>query len=174
VEVEASQDVAKDLGILDKLSFGDSFAAIWEALGVKDEWKTCFDAADAAKAAEAVKAAEVAKTVEVDEEMEVDDGVDEESVLSGSKKGKGRVLPRRDQVKKLAVVVPVITPEVVPEGAPVGVLMSGVSGVANKCLGRCSGSAHYRSPVFYLWRDEEVCGEEGSGLCALSRRSSQL
>jgi hypothetical protein len=83
VEVEASQDVAKDLGILDKLSFGDSFAAIREALGVKDEWKTRFDAADAAKAAEA------AKTVEVDEEMEVDDGVDEESVLSGSKKGKG-------------------------------------------------------------------------------------
>jgi hypothetical protein len=162
VEVEASQDVAKDLGILDKLSFGDSFTAIREALGVKDEWKTCFDAADAAKAAKA------AKTVEVDEEMEVDDGVDEESVLSGSKKGKGRVLPRRDQVKKLAVVVPVITPEIVAEGAPVSVLMSGLSGVANKCLGRCSGSARYRSPVFYLWRDEEVCGEEGSGLCALS------
>ncbi|KAJ8587482.1 hypothetical protein M405DRAFT_863710 [Rhizopogon salebrosus TDB-379] len=124
VEVEALQDVAKDLGITDKLSFGDSFAAIREALRVQDEWKTRFDAADAVKAAKAAKAAEVAKAADVvevvDVEMEDDDGVDEESVLSGSKKGKGRVLPHRDQVKKVAVVVPVITPGVVPEVVPEG------------------------------------------------------
>jgi hypothetical protein len=127
--------VAKDLGITDKLSFGDSFAAIREALRVQDEWKTRFDAADAAKAA---KAAEV-----VDVEMEVDDGVDEESVLSGSKKGKGRVLPRREQVKKLAVVVPVVTPgvvpEVVPEGEPVSAPCLVCRGLANEYSG-----GHYR------------------------------
>jgi hypothetical protein len=108
--------VAKDLGIIDKLSFGASFAAIREALHVKDEWKTRFKAADAAKAAKAAKV-----IPEVDVEM-VDDGVDEESVISGSRKGKGRVLPRREQVKKLSVIVPAVVPEVASEGDQVSVL----------------------------------------------------
>jgi hypothetical protein len=66
--------VAKDLEITDKLSFGESFAAIQEASCVHDEWKMRFDAADAVKAAEAAKAAEDVEVVNLDVEM--DDGVD--------------------------------------------------------------------------------------------------
>jgi hypothetical protein len=125
--------VAKDLGITDKLSFGESFATIREASRVQDEWKTRLNAADAVKAADAAKAAEDVEVVDVD--MEADDGVDEESVLSGSKKGKGRVLPRRDQVKKISVVVPIVTPEVVPEGGQVSVRCPVCLELANDDLG---------------------------------------
>ncbi|KAJ8582080.1 hypothetical protein M405DRAFT_868126 [Rhizopogon salebrosus TDB-379] len=68
--------------------------------------------------------------------MEMDDGVDEESVLSGgSKKGKGRVLPRRDQVKKLSVVVPVVTPEVAPEVEPDPTLVRANDPICSTCQG---------------------------------------
>jgi hypothetical protein len=108
VEVEASQDMARELGVSEELSFGESFSAIREAVRIKEEWRARFDAAEEAACAR--------ETLPEPESMTDGDGamvVDEESVLSGNKKGKGRELPRKEHVKKTPVVevsIPVVSP----------------------------------------------------------------
>jgi hypothetical protein len=109
VEVEAAQDVAKELKI-DRLSFGESFGDIREAAACAEEWKARFEAADEAKAWEVeAKARELeaeASRVQDSESMVVD----EDLVLQRAKKAKGREIPRKEQVKRsttVEVLVPV-------------------------------------------------------------------
>jgi CO/xanthine dehydrogenase Mo-binding subunit len=109
VEVEAAQEVAKELKI-HGLSFGESFGDIREAAACAEGWKARFEAADEAKAREVeAKAQELeAKASQVqDSESMV---VDEDLVLQQAKKGKGREIPRKEQVKRsptVEVLVPV-------------------------------------------------------------------
>jgi hypothetical protein len=106
VEVEAAQEVAKELKI-DGLSFGESFGDIREAAACAEEWKARFEAADEAKAWEVeAKARELeaeASRVQDSESMVVD----EDLVLQRAKKAKGREIPRKEQVKRSTTVEPV-------------------------------------------------------------------
>ena len=103
MEVQACQEIAQGLGIEKKLTFGDSFPAIREAGQIHDEWKARFDAQEEAQTLSALP--DAGTTTEGEEGMVVD----EEAVLGASKKGKGRAVPRKEQVRKTPTMEVTIT-----------------------------------------------------------------
>jgi len=84
LEVTACQEVARGLGILDKVTFGAKFGAIREAGKMYDEWKGRFDAQDRAKTLAELQGA--GNTTGGEEEMAVDEG----SVVGMSRRSRGR------------------------------------------------------------------------------------
>jgi hypothetical protein len=95
--------MAKGLGVEEKLTFGDAFDAIREAGQTQEEWKARSVAQEEARTLAALP--DLGTTTEGEEVM----AVDEESVMSGSKKGKGKQVPRKEQVRKTPTMEVTIT-----------------------------------------------------------------
>lgn len=86
MEVTACQEVARGLGIVDKITLGMKFIVVREAGKMYDEWKKRFNAQENAKTLSALP--DMGMTTEA----EVDMVVDTESVGASGRKGKGRQL----------------------------------------------------------------------------------
>jgi hypothetical protein len=95
--------MAKGLGVEEKLTFGDAFDAIREAGQTQEGWKARFNAQDEAQALSGLP--DPGTTTEGEEGMVVD----EESVLGKSKKGKGKQVPWKEQVRKTPTMEVTIT-----------------------------------------------------------------
>jgi hypothetical protein len=95
--------MATGLGVQEKLTFGDAFDAIREAGQTQEGWKARFNAQDEAQVPSTVP--DAGSTTDGDGGMVVD----EESVLGASKKGKGREMPRKEQVRRTPVMEVTIT-----------------------------------------------------------------
>jgi hypothetical protein len=103
VEVQACQEMAKGLGVQEKLTFGDAFDAICEAGQTQEHWRARFDAQEEVQTRSALP--DVGMTTEGEEGMVVD----EEAVLGASKKGKGWAVPQKEQVRKTPTMEVTIT-----------------------------------------------------------------
>jgi len=84
LEVTACQEVARDLGIIDKITFGAKFIAVREAGKMYDEWARRFDERENAKTLSVLP--DTGNTTGGEDEMAVDEG----SVVGTSTKGTRR------------------------------------------------------------------------------------
>ena len=72
MEVVAAQDVAKELGVLEKMTFRETFDSVRESGSVYNDWKARFDAQDNTKTLSVLL--DTGTTTGGEDEMVVDEG----------------------------------------------------------------------------------------------------
>jgi len=97
MEVVAAQDVAKELGVLEKMTFGETFDSIRESGNVYNDWKARFDTQDNAKTLSILL--DTGNMTGGEDEMMVDKG----SVGTGQM-GTGKRVLQKGQVRKTPVL----------------------------------------------------------------------